>query len=375
MTVSRWLRAGAGLCLGLAWATAGAQTPAENFKKILPAIELLLLGDDIDLTIVAPADGSTTTAVSVNVSGTVIGPAGVAVQANGVSGIIAAGTYTVAKVPLAMGVNTIAVTASAPNAVPVVGRVTVNRTAQVYNIFTDHLNTPRLLTNSVGQPVWRWDNNDPFGGNVPDENPSGLGAFEFPLRDEGAYFDKETNLVYNWNRYRDLSSGRFIQADPLGLKGGDLSLYVLRENNPLSFTDPRGLETILITTYDYGIGSHSALYVATPGQLPFLYDPAGSYQPGKEPRPSGGFFEGPQANLDRYIQYQQSLGSKVDLVRLPTTPAQERAIKQQAEEIADPRGFSCSRAVSGALGGVCGIPGSGFPGILRRQAAGAQCKP
>jgi len=112
----------------------------------------------------------------------------------------------------------------------------------VYNIYTDHLNTPRLITNQVGQAVWRYDNTDPFGGNVPDENPSSLGTFEFPLRDDGTYFDKETGMVYNWNRYRDLGSGRFIQADPLGLDGGDLSLYVLRGNNPLSFTDPKGLQ-------------------------------------------------------------------------------------------------------------------------------------
>jgi RHS repeat-associated protein len=63
------------------------------------------------------------------------------------------------------------------------------------------------------------------------------------LRDEGTYADKETNLVYNWNRYRDTDSGRFIQADPLGLDGGDLSLYVLRKNSPLLFTDPYGLQS------------------------------------------------------------------------------------------------------------------------------------
>jgi RHS repeat-associated protein len=114
-------------------------------------------------------------------------------------------------------------------------------TVEIYNVYADHLNTPRLITNQANQAVWRYDNNDPFGGNTPDENPSGLGAFEFPLRDEGTYADKETNLIYNWNRYRDPPSGRFIQADPLGLAGGDLSLYALRKNNPLSFTDPLGL--------------------------------------------------------------------------------------------------------------------------------------
>jgi len=31
------------------------------------------------------------------------------------------------------------------------------------------------------------------------------------LRDEGTYFDKEAGLIYNMNRYRDPSGGRFIQ--------------------------------------------------------------------------------------------------------------------------------------------------------------------
>jgi RHS repeat-associated protein len=97
------------------------------------------------------------------------------------------------------------------------------------------------VANATGTTVWRWDQADPFGNNPPDENPSGLGVFEFSLRDAGTYADKETNLNYNWNRYRDLNSGRFIQADPLGLKGGDLSLYVLRKNNPLTYLDPTGL--------------------------------------------------------------------------------------------------------------------------------------
>jgi len=120
---------------------------------------------------------------------------------------------------------------------------TVTTAAHLFFIHTDHLNTPRLVANQQGQTVWRHDNAEPFGNSPPDENPSSLGAFEFPLRDEGTYFDKETNLVYNWNRYRDPNDGRFIQADLLGLYGGDLSLYVLRGNNPLSYIDPFGLQT------------------------------------------------------------------------------------------------------------------------------------
>src|SRR5262249_16008920 len=58
--------------------------------------------------------------------------------------------------------------------------VTVN--APIFYIHTDHLNTPRLITNSVPQPVWRWDNTEPFGNNVPLENPSDLGTFTCNLR-------------------------------------------------------------------------------------------------------------------------------------------------------------------------------------------------
>jgi hypothetical protein len=43
--------------------------------------------------------------------------------------------------------------------------------ANVFFIHTDHLNTPRLVANSGGTTVWRWDQQEPFGVSVPDENP------------------------------------------------------------------------------------------------------------------------------------------------------------------------------------------------------------
>jgi RHS repeat-associated protein len=106
-------------------------------------------------------------------------------------------------------------------------------------IHTDHLNTPRLISNGTPAPVWRWDQFEPFGVNVPDENPSGLGVFEFPLRLPGQYADKETNLYYNYFRDYDPEIGRYLQSDPIGLRGG-LNTYAYVGSSPLAYSDPTG---------------------------------------------------------------------------------------------------------------------------------------
>jgi YD repeat-containing protein len=44
-----------------------------------------------------------------------------------------------------------------------------------YYVHADHLNTPRLVTDASNNIRWRWDS-DPFGGTIPNENPSGFGC-------------------------------------------------------------------------------------------------------------------------------------------------------------------------------------------------------
>jgi RHS repeat-associated protein len=104
----------------------------------------------------------------------------------------------------------------------------------------DHLNTPRLIADSTGTAVWRWDNTEPFGDTVADENPSGLGAFPFPLRFPGTYDDPETNGLYNYFRDLDRALGRYRQSDLIGLRGG-LNTYAYVNGNPLGYVDPNGL--------------------------------------------------------------------------------------------------------------------------------------
>jgi RHS repeat-associated protein len=88
--------------------------------------------------------------------------------------------------------------------------------------------------------VWRWDQQEPFGVNVPDENPSALGVFEFPLRFPGQYFDIETGLHYNHYRDYDANLGRYGRSDPIGLLAG-LNTYAYIHSSPLDATDPLGL--------------------------------------------------------------------------------------------------------------------------------------
>jgi RHS repeat-associated protein len=75
--------------------------------------------------------------------------------------------------------------------------------------------------------------------NVPDENPSGLGTFDLPLRLPGQYFDKETNLHYNYYRDYDPSLGIYKQSDPIGLRSG-VNTYTYVSSSPLRLTDVLG---------------------------------------------------------------------------------------------------------------------------------------
>lgn len=60
------------------------------------------------------------------------------------------------------------------------------------------------------------------------------------LRFPGQYYDDETKLHYNYFRYYDPRTGRYITADPIGLLGGP-NTYTYVVNNPIKFIDPFGL--------------------------------------------------------------------------------------------------------------------------------------
>jgi RHS repeat-associated protein len=114
---------------------------------------------------------------------------------------------------------------------------------QIYYIFSDHLNTPRVVTNSanISQIRWRWLS-EPFGTAPAEDNPMGLGVFTFNLRFPGQYYDAESALHNNYHRDYDPKLGRYVQSDPIGLQGG-INTYAYVGSNPLTWIDPDGRQS------------------------------------------------------------------------------------------------------------------------------------
>ncbi|MDQ1920563.1 RHS repeat-associated core domain-containing protein [Massilia pseudoviolaceinigra] len=220
----------------------------------------------------------------------------------------------------------------------------------VFHIHPDHLGTPRMITRTLDNKiVWRWDSGDPFGLTPPIESFTGSGTFTFNLRMPGQYYDRSTNLFYNYFRDYDPQTGRYVQSDPIGLRGG-LNTYAYVGGNPLSSSDPLGLETVIVLSGGILSNPFGHIGIATTGQGVFSYGTAYGYG----------------SSLTDYVA-DQLTERDVTLITMNTTPGQEKAIVDAMNEFRK-RPYSassnnCADAVVYAMG-KAGIGGGSARGPM-----------
>ncbi len=104
----------------------------------------------------------------------------------------------------------------------------------IYFYHNNHLGTPLALTDIYGTVVWKATARAFGKTDVMVEQV--VNNLRFP----GQYYDAETGLHYNWNRYYDPETGRYTRVDPLGFEGGSVMFYGYASNNPMTLVDPEG---------------------------------------------------------------------------------------------------------------------------------------
>lgn len=138
--------------------------------------------------------------------------------------------------------------------------------ANIAAIHTDYLGTPQAITNEKQQVIWRAEYT-PFGKirnqqSVPlvvakvkqgsngfistaNANTNPQASFTFNLRFAGQYEDSETGYYYNWHRYYNPETGRYLTPDPIGLQGGQ-NAYAYTNHDPAMSVDPWGLYRLVM---------------------------------------------------------------------------------------------------------------------------------
>jgi RHS repeat-associated protein len=101
-------------------------------------------------------------------------------------------------------------------------------------LHVDRLNVPTTATNSSATVVW-YQYYEPYG------SAGTSGTLTQNLRFPGQKADLDTGMNYNMFRDYMPNIGRYLEADPSGLRGGT-NTYLYASANPALFTDKKGLQ-------------------------------------------------------------------------------------------------------------------------------------
>jgi len=153
--------------------------------------------------------------------------------------------------------------------VPIVGarvvqadavKIVPNTAEDALYVHADQLGTPRKLTDPTGAVVWD-ASLTPYG-----LEDSIAGTETLDSRFPGQRADAESGLSYNYFRDYDPTLGRYIQSDPIGLRGG-LNTYAYVGGNPVNAIDPRGLEALVFGDETDGkpVGSTKDIVIGVAG--------------------------------------------------------------------------------------------------------------
>ncbi len=123
----------------------------------------------------------------------------------------------------------------------------------VYSVHVDHLGQPWALKSMSGTIVWLAVPSRPYGelAEVTAPDPANGRTVRTNLRLPGQYDERLLASIgiqgpyYNYNRWYLPSMGRYLELDPIALRGGLNGAYApdwygYAEGNPLRWTDPNG---------------------------------------------------------------------------------------------------------------------------------------
>jgi RHS repeat-associated protein len=111
----------------------------------------------------------------------------------------------------------------------------------MYALITDHLgsvvaiadNTGRLVETYEYTPFGKTTIRNRYGQTISTSDAGNVLGFTGREMDGGLYYLR--------NRWYSPDLGRFLEPDPIGLRGGDVNIYRYVRNNPLWWVDPFGL--------------------------------------------------------------------------------------------------------------------------------------